>query len=156
MITPAPSPRLAALSSTSDRRVSVSVPVRGEQRDCRGLPEAVPCGPVPQRAQLRIPTAQPEERQPAEALRRPQVRSEEGGGGGVRPLDPRPEAQAGDLVVGDAGADASSGRKGQMLRCVKRREWETSHDGVCDLLITFCHRRIQLLWLPLFFCFFIA
>lgn len=66
------------------------VPVSGEQCHSWRLQPATPHLQLHQRARLRLPPAQPEERPSAEALRWPQVRREEDRGGGVRPVHPRP------------------------------------------------------------------
>jgi len=48
---------------------------------------------LPERPGRRLPAAQPQERLAAQALRRAQVRREEGGGGGLRPDHPRLETR---------------------------------------------------------------
>ncbi len=65
------------------------VTVGGKQRHSRRLQPTAPHLQLHQRAGLRLPPAQPEERPTAEALRRPQVRREEDRGGGLRPVNPR-------------------------------------------------------------------
>lgn len=89
------------------------VTVGSEQRDGRGLHPPAPNLQLHQRAGLRLPPAQPEERPLAEALRRPQVRREEDRGGGLRPLDPR------------AGQGARVVRRGQVEAADADWLWET-------------------------------
>ncbi|KAM9249801.1 translin isoform 2-T2 [Dugong dugon] len=59
-----------------------------QQCDCWRLLPAPSHLHLHQRAGFRFPPPQPEERLPAEALRRLEVRCEEGGRGGLRPLHP--------------------------------------------------------------------
>lgn len=71
-----------------------TVAASGEQRHGRGLHPPAADLQLHQRAGLGLPPAQPEERPPAEALRRPQVRRQEDRGGGLRPLHPRADQGA--------------------------------------------------------------
>lgn len=88
------------------------VTVGGKQRHSRRLHPTAAHLQLHQRAGLRLPPAQPEERPPEKALRRPQVRREEDRGGGLRPVHPR----------ADQGARV---RRGQVeLRCGDGL-WET-------------------------------
>lgn len=82
------------------------VPVGGEQRDGGRLQPSHPHLKLHQRAGLGIPPAQPEERPPAQALRRPQVRREEDRGGGLRPVHPR-AGQGGGAWVGKVVPEAA-------------------------------------------------
>ena len=80
-----------------------------QQRDRRGLLAAPAHLHLHQRAGLRLPPPQPQKRLPEEALRRPEVRREEGGGGGLRPLHP-------GLQQGDGGGLRGEVAAGRALR----------------------------------------
>ncbi|XP_044221537.1 translin isoform X2 [Thunnus albacares] len=88
----------------------------GKQRDSRRLQPTAPHLQLHQRAGLGFPTAQPEERPAAEALRWPQVRREEDRGGGVRPVHPR---------LGQGYGD----RRGQVELGGGDWPWETEDGG---------------------------
>lgn len=98
-----------------------TVAVSGEQRHGGGLQSPAANLQLHQRTGLGLPPPQPEERPPAEALRRPQVRREEDWGGGLRPLHPRPGQGA---RVGQVGGSAADWPQPLRLHWICPRPWQ--------------------------------
>lgn len=69
--------------NTSSSLFPCTVEALCQQCDCWRLLPAPPHLHLHQRAGFRVPPPQPEKRLPEEALRRPEVRCEESGGGGL-------------------------------------------------------------------------